>query len=64
MTKRISTRKVKKNSYRWAEVTFDVDGIPDKPMLIKAKEAREELIRIMGKITDSDFTEPGDKLPF
>ena len=55
---------VKKNSYRWAEVTFDVDGIPDKPMLIKAKEAREELNRIMGKITDSDFTEPGDKLPF
>ena len=55
---------MKKNSYSRAEVTFDVDGIPDKPMLIKAKEAREELNRIMGSIIDSDFTEPGDKLPF
>ena len=29
--------EVKKNSYRWDEVTFDVDGIPDKLILIKEK---------------------------
>jgi hypothetical protein len=52
---------IKKNSYRWAEVVFDVDGIASKEMLLAAKEARDQLNRIMAEITAKDFEDPGDK---
>ncbi len=53
---------VKKNSYRWAEVNIDVDGIVSREMLIMAKKYRDEFIRIMTVVTDKDFDEKGDKV--
>jgi hypothetical protein len=53
---------VKKNSYRWAEVNIDIDGIVSKEMLILAKRYRDEFIRIMTVVTDRDFDEKGDKV--
>jgi hypothetical protein len=53
---------VKKNSYRWAEVNIDIDGIVSKEMLILAKKYRDEFIRIMTVVTDKDFDEKGDKV--
>jgi hypothetical protein len=53
---------VKKNSYRWAEVNIDVDGIVSREMLILAKRYRDEFIRIMTVVTDKDYADPGDKV--
>ncbi|MGW8282095.1 MAG: hypothetical protein ACWGON_02240 [Gemmatimonadota bacterium] len=52
---------VKKNSYRWAEVVFDIAGVPSMEMLQTAKRARDELDRVMQDITQKDFEETGDK---
>jgi hypothetical protein len=52
---------IKKNSYRWAEVVFDVDGIASKEMLLAAKDARDQLNKIMVEISAKDFEDPGDK---
>ena len=57
-----SLNDVKKNSYRWAEVNIDIDGIVSKEMLILAKKYRDEFIRIMTVVTDKDFDEKGDKV--
>ena len=53
---------VKKNSYRWAEVNIDIDGIASKEMLLLAKQYRDELNRLMGVVTEKDFEDPGDKV--
>lgn len=53
---------VKRNSYRWAEVNIDVDGIVSRELLIIAKRYRDEFIRIMTVVTDKDFDEKGDKV--
>ncbi len=53
---------VKKNSYRWAEVNIDIDGIATKEMLLLAKQYRDELNRLMGVVTEKDFDEKGDKV--
>ncbi len=52
---------VKKNGYRWAEVLMDVDGLASKEMLISAKQARDELEKVMHDISVKDFDDPGDK---
>jgi hypothetical protein len=57
-----SLEDVKKNSYRWAEVNLDIDGIANKEMLLLAKQYRDELNRLMGVVTEKDFDEKGDKV--
>ena len=52
---------IKKNSYRWAEVNFSIDGIASKEVLITAKQARDELAKVMHDISAKDFDEPGDQ---
>ena len=53
---------VNKNSFRWAEVNISINGVASKRMLQLAKQARLDLQRIMGDVSDIDFSEPGDKL--
>ncbi len=53
---------VKKNSYRWAEVNLDIDGIASKEMLLLAKQYRDELNRLMGVVSEKDYADPGDKV--
>ncbi len=53
---------VKKNSYRWAEVNIDIDGIVSREMLILAKKYRDELNRLMGAVSEKDYDDPGDKV--
>jgi hypothetical protein len=53
---------VKKNSYRWAEVIIDIDGIVSKETLLLAKEYRDELNRLMGVVSEKDYDDPGDKV--
>jgi len=53
---------VKKNSYRWAEVVFDINGVVSKETLLVAKQARDELDRVMQDITHRDYDDPGDKV--
>ncbi len=53
---------VKKNSYRWAEVNIDIDGIVSKEMLIMAKKYRDEFHRVMDIVSDKDYSDPGDKV--
>jgi hypothetical protein len=57
-----SLEDIKKNSYRWAEVNLDIDGIATKEMLLLAKQYRDELNRIMSVVTEKDFDEKGDKV--
>ena len=57
-----SLEDVKKNSYRWAEVNIDIDGIATKEMLLLAKQYRDELNRLMGVVTEKDYDDPGDKV--
>lgn len=57
-----SLEDIKKNGYRWAEVNFDINGVTSKEMLKSAKQARDELNRLMEEITQKDFDEPGDKI--
>ena len=52
----------KRNGYRWAEVVFDVSGVPAKAALLIAKQARDELDRVMQDITHNDYDDPGDKV--
>jgi len=53
---------VKKNGYRWAEVAIGINGIASKEMLILAKQYRDELQRLMSKITEKDFDDAGDRV--
>jgi hypothetical protein len=52
----------KKNSYRWAETKIEIDGIVSKEMLLLAKQYRDELNRLMGVVSEKDYSEPGDKV--
>jgi len=53
---------VKKNSYRWAEVNIDIDGIVLKEILLLAKQYRNELNRLIGVVSEKDYDDPGDKV--
>ena len=55
---------IKKTKYRWAETKISMDGIASKEMLVKAKSAREQFERLTKQISDADFSDKGDKLPF
>ncbi len=57
-----SLEDVKKNSYRWAEVNIDIDGIASKEMLLIDKQYRDALNRLMGVVTEKDYDDPGDKV--
>ena len=52
---------IQKSPYRWAEVIITVDGIAPKALLLKAKEARDQLQKIMSEISQKDFQDPGDQ---
>ncbi len=52
---------VSKNGYKWGEVHVGVSGICSKEMLQLAKQARTELEQITRLISQSDFSDPGDK---
>jgi hypothetical protein len=55
-------KDVKKNGYRWAEVDIGIDGIASKDDLGLAKQARNEMERIVSRIDEQDFNEPGDRI--
>jgi hypothetical protein len=57
-----SLKDIKKNGYRWAEVDIGIDGIASKEMLTLAKQARVELEKLVSRIDEQDFNEPGDRL--
>jgi hypothetical protein len=52
---------VKKNGYRWAEVVIGIDGIASKEILGHAKQARTEMEKIVTRIDEQDFDDPGDR---
>jgi hypothetical protein len=51
----------RRNGYRWAEVVFDVSGVSARDTLLMAKQARDELDRVMQDITQRDYSDPGDQ---
>ena len=54
---------VKKNGFRWAEVSISMDGIASKELLIIARTSRTEFEALTKRITQSDFSDAGDKQP-
>ena len=60
----IFTLKPIKNKYSYAEVEIGINGIVSRENLILAKQYRDELNKVMAQISDHDFSENGDKLPF
>lgn len=59
-----SLKDVKKNGYRWAEVEVTINGIASEEMLVAARKAREDFLKLMDAISPKDFEEPGDRVPF
>jgi hypothetical protein len=57
-----SLKDVKRNGYRWAEVDIGIDGIASKKMLGLAKQARVEMEKLISRIDEKDFNDPGDRL--
>ncbi len=58
----IELEDTKRNGFRWAICNFNVSGVVSKETLEKAKRYREELKKLMGIVTETDFEEPGDKV--
>ncbi len=52
---------VKRNNYRWAEVVLGMDQIAKKEILSMAKNARTEFEEVAKLISNSDFSDAGDK---
>ena len=52
---------VKRNNYRWAEISLNMNGIASKELLIIARTARTEFEALTKRITQSDFDDAGDK---
>lgn len=52
---------VKKNGFRWAEVTLGMDGIASRELLVIARAARTELEEFTTRITHRDFDDAGDR---
>ena len=59
-----SLEGVQKNNYKWAEIHMSMNGFTSKEMLLAAKEARNEVLKLTEKIDTGDFNEKGDRLPF
>jgi hypothetical protein len=53
----------KRGTYRWAEISLNMDGIAPKELLIIARTARMEFEALTKRITQSDFDDSGDKQP-
>ena len=60
----VFTLKAIKNKYSYAEVEIGINGVVSRENLILAKKYRDELNKVMAQISDHDFSENGDKLPF
>jgi len=58
---RFQLQDTAKNSYRWAEVTMDVERVVTKKELKQVRELRAEFKARMKEINDRDFNDPGDK---
>ena len=58
----IELEDTKRNGFRWAICNFDVSGTVPKETLEQAKRYREELKKLMGIVTETDFDEKGDKI--
>ena len=58
----IELEDTKRNGFRWAICNFGVSGIASKEILDQAKRYREELKKLMGIVTETDFDEKGDKI--
>jgi hypothetical protein len=59
---KIGLEDIKRNGFRWAICTFDVSGIASKNILEKVKQYRNDLHKVMGVVTETDFDEKGDKV--
>jgi hypothetical protein len=57
-------KPIKRNGYSYAEVEIGINGIVSRENLVLAKQYRDELNRVMSQISDHDFSESGDKIPF
>lgn len=58
----IELEDTKRNGFRWAICNFNVSGVVSKETLEQAKRYREELKKLMGIVTETDFDENGDKI--
>ncbi len=52
---------IKRNNYRYAEIDVNMDGIASKEILILARQAREEFEKLTKQISETDFSDAGDK---
>ena len=55
---------IQKNSFRWAEVSMSVDRVVTQEELKAALSIRDQFDQQLKDVEDSDFDDPGDKLPF
>lgn len=58
----IELEDTKCNGFRWAICSFDVSGVASKEILEKVKQYRNDLQKVMGVVTETDFDEKGDKI--
>ena len=58
----IELEDTKRNGFRWAICKFDVSGTASKEVLDKLIEYRQDLQKVMGVVTETDFAEKGDKI--
>ena len=54
-------KDIKKNGYRWAEVEISIDGFASIDALALAEQIRSEFQPLAGNISESDFSDPGDR---
>ena len=57
----IELEDTKRSRFRWAICNFNISGVVSKDILGQAKQYREELKKLMGMVTETDFDEKGDK---
>jgi len=58
----IELEDTKRNGFRWAICNFGISGVVSKETLEQTKRYREELEKLMGILTETDFDEKGDKV--
>jgi hypothetical protein len=56
-----SLEDIRKNGYRWAEMSIGIDGIAKRETLQLARQIREECLELMTVVNERDFSDPGDK---
>ncbi len=50
------------DQFRWARVQVGIHGIASREQLIQAKQARQDIGRIVTRMLVQDFSEPGDRV--